>query len=168
MPGATDDAPARDQRKRWWVVVVSDQPTYLAPQWPIITLSGGPYAYSLGDDGFERGVYRHHRDQASHRALTRGWELIAPLPYVLARLESRDRAGGRQISYHLAPRPDSPEADTAVCTDAEIGTGRWPRALPRLDHPQMRQIGRITGTAIREIALSAPQHRHGETTGDNR
>jgi len=115
------------------------------PRWSI-SITGGEWAYSTGDDadGIPRGVYRNDSK--------RGWVKEAPLPYVLERLIRRDGQGRRSgVSYRLAMRKLDLAGDVVICSDAELRDGSWAELL---DVPLSAddKIIKAAATAVRHTA----------------
>ncbi len=125
-----------------------------APKCPAfrVSMSQGSWRYSVGSDGFERGVYRRIGErEAEGRPERSRWVPAAPLPYVWERLTRRDGEGHRVgIDFRLSmSSPGTAGAEVAVCDADEVKTGDW---ADRLDVTLSAddKIARAVATAIRD------------------
>lgn len=131
--------------------VEGDFPEPPEPEHPLPIVSGGTWAYSLGTDAHERGVYVQQRSD-------RPWKRVGPLPYVHQRLVTR-RGDGTPDNAHYrvsATQVDNTDTGTLLISDDEVADGSWARrlGLRRSFDPKVQQA---SGTALLAIADEAEQ-----------
>lgn len=118
------------------------EPDRSAPSCPLPSAPG--WAYSLGDDGWERGVYRSNQKGTT-------WNHVAPLPHVTHRLTDRDGDGKRlSIRYRLTS-PDTPEGPAAVVSRKELAEGVWAGKLD-MPLPTGKTVVEAVAAAIIDVA----------------
>jgi hypothetical protein len=103
-----------------------------------VRVSTGIWRYSLGDDDWDRGIYRHDD----------GWRLLAELPHGHVRIIRRDGTGRQEATeYLLSATPDGPRR---IIGHLKLHDGSWANELnmPLSDDPKVIQAA---GTAIRQM-----------------
>lgn len=106
---------------------------------------GGTWFYHPGGDGRERGVYYQPTDRAR--------EIVAPLPYVHARIQRKDGAG--RLIDHVFLVSANEDDPPVLLTYRQIKDGSWANLLGlvlSLDDKIMKQAG----TALISVAQTAP------------
>ena len=116
-----------------------------------MAMPSAEFAYSLGDDGFPRGVWM----MVSSRSGNGPWRQIGDLPYVHQRVIKRDGRGKRTGLHYLL----SAEADgTPLKFDlAALKDGSWANHLG-IELSQDMKIISAVATAIIYAAKESPEH----------
>lgn len=123
-----------------------------------IPMGRGTWAYELGGEGrLPRGVYTFVKDQ--------GWEWVAPLPVIHARVVLRDGSDKRTgTAYLMSVEPDS----KALMVDYDqVLSGAWASILG-IPVSAANQIQQAAATAISYAAVAAPEREATPRTVDGR
>lgn len=123
-----------------------------------IPMGRGIWAYELGGEGrLPRGVYTFVKDQ--------GWEWVAPLPVIHARVVLRDGSDKRTgTAYLMSVEPDS----KALMVDYDqVLSGAWASILG-IPVSAANQVQQAAATAISYAAVAAPEREATPRTVDGR
>lgn len=115
------------------------------PTYPVNVTFGLGYAYSIGDDDHERGIYERKRDSEGESH----WLRRAGLPFAHARVVRRDGTR-RRIGTEVLLSLDE-HSDRVIVTDDELADGRWAVKLGA-NLSSDRNIITAAATAIRDLA----------------
>jgi hypothetical protein len=103
-----------------------------------IPVSRGAWEYALGDTGYERGVYM----------LGRGWELMAPLPFVHARIIRREGTGRQAATEGLVSVTE--HGPRIVVGHLALRDGSWANMMG-LALPDDPKVVQAASTALRQL-----------------
>lgn len=121
-------------------------------------MAGGGWGYSLGKadakpgrKAMARGIYQRLGSKADG-----WWEWMAPLPFVLEELVRRNADRKRTVAEIRLGHPDG-SGRTIIATDDDVRTGAWAGKFDGVALSPDEKIVRAVGSAIRQLAATAPR-----------